>query len=237
MARRRPTPPAVSRELAQLVRAQRMHATLQLGPATPVARPRPAPAGGAPAAPPARDSADQDRNPLRVGPPPVPHINQSLPDGAPSSYVDVGLCGPTCMAMIARAFGLGASLPDAELVMRLARIADAARGGGTDRIGLYRMARHLRLRSLDWNGEATFWMARQLQQGRYILAAGNPYVLPPFEKIEGFGAHFIVVDGLDEDGNFLMKNPWPDGVHTVPPRRMWQFLMTHSHPYQYAFWR
>ena len=62
-------------------------------------------------------------------------------------------------------------------------------------------------------------------------------MLPPLEKKAQFGAHFIVVDGMDPDGNFLMKNPWPDGVHTVPPRLMWQFLMTHTKPYQYAFWR
>lgn len=173
----------------------------------------------------------------RAGPKPVPHINQQRPDGASAEYFDLGFCGPTCMAMIARACGLGSAFSDAELVERLSRIAGAEKGGGTDRVGLYRMARHLQLQSLDWNGEATFWMAKQLELGRYVIAAGNPFALPPFRKVDRYGRHLIVVDGLDDDGNFLMNNPWPDGVHVVPPQRMWQFLMTHPHPYQYAFWR
>jgi Peptidase_C39 like family len=173
----------------------------------------------------------------RVGPPPVPHINQSWPAGAPSTYVDVGYCGPTSMAMVARAYGLGASLTDAELVLRLGRIADTPLNRGTDRFGLFRMASHLRLKSRDWDGQATHWMARHLELGHYVLAAGNPFVLPPFEKLAGYGEHFIVVDGMDHDGNFLMKNPWPDGVHTVAPRKMHQFLMTSIRGYQYAFWR
>ncbi len=173
----------------------------------------------------------------RIGPAPVPHINQSRPDGASASYVDVGLCGPTCMAMIARAYQLGEELSDVELVQSLAGIGDAASRRGTDRLGLYDMARQLKLKSLDWNGEATFWMARQLEQGHYVMAAGNPFVLPPHKTHSRFGNHFIVVDGMDEAGNFLMKNPWPDGVHVVEPKQMWQFLMTNRHPYQYAFWR
>jgi hypothetical protein len=175
----------------------------------------------------------------RIGPPPVPHINQTRPDGARSDYVDIGRCGPTCMAMVARAYGLGASLSDAELVERLSRIAGTAERWGTDRTGLYRMAAHLKLKSLDWDGEATVWMARQLEQERYVVAAGNPFVLPPRETAARYGGHFIVVDGMDEVGNFLMKNPWPDGVHRVTPEQMWKFLMTHGRhePYQYAFWR
>jgi hypothetical protein len=175
----------------------------------------------------------------RIGPPPVPHINQTRPDGARSDYVDIGRCGPTCMAMVARTYGLGPRLSDAELVERLSRIAGTAEGWGTDRAGLYRIAAHLKLKSLDWDGEATCWMARQLELERYVIAAGNPFVLPPFEKLSGYGRHFIVVDGMDEAGNFLMKNPWPDGVHVVAPEQMWKFLMTHGghKPYQYAFWR
>ena len=173
----------------------------------------------------------------RIGPPPVKHISQTRPEGAPRDYTDLGFCGPTCMAMIARAYHLGDQFSDAELVMRLSRIAGADDGAGTDRTGLYRMARHLRLKSLDWNGEATFWMARQIELGHYVMAAGNPYVLPPLFQRSRYGAHFIVVDGMDREGNFLMKNPWPDGMHAVAPKQMWQFLMTHEHPYQYAFWR
>ncbi|MCC6334502.1 MAG: C39 family peptidase [Myxococcales bacterium] len=196
------------------------------------------PAVRAPA--PRADEPPQAQAPLepgRIGPPPVRHISQTRPAGATSEYLDEGYCGPTCLAMVARAYGLGSQFTDAELVMRLCRIAGATARRGTDRTGLYRMATHLRLSSQDWDGEATFWMARHLEQGHYVVAAGNPYVLPPYEKLEGYGGHFIVVDGMDETGNFLMKNPWPDGVHAVPPLKMWQFLMTHGRPYQYAFWR
>lgn len=222
--RRRPTRERPSKKLQDTIRALRLDASLRVGPPQPLRRAEPRP-------------FEVDSASRRIGPPPVPHINQSRPAGAPTSYVDPGLCGPTCLAMVARAYGLGSRLTDHELVLRLSRIAGAVNGFGTDRVGLYRMARHLRLHSLDWDGEATFWMARQLELGRYVLAAGNPFVLPPFEKLEGYGGHFIVVDGMDASGNFLMKNPWPDGVHTVSPKQMHQFLLTDEKPYQYAFWR
>ena len=141
------------------------------------------------------------------------------------------------MAMIARVYREGEGLSDVELVRRLARVGVVGHGRGTSNLGLHDMARHLKLKSADWNGEATFWMARQIGLGHYVVAGGNPYVLPPHPTLARFGNHFIVVDGMDEAGNFLMKNPWPDGVHVVPPKQMWQFLITNRHPHQYAFWR
>ncbi len=177
------------------------------------------------------------RIPGRVGPPPVRHIPQAWPDGAPADYVDKGFCAPTCMAMLARAYGLGSHLSDAELVMRLSRIAYASRGGGTDNAGLFKMAAHLRFKSARFSGENPEWMAKQLAQNRYIIASGNPYVLPGSERAGRFGAHAVIVEGMDGDGNFLVKNPWNIATHVASPRQMQKFLLTHTAPHQAAFWQ
>jgi hypothetical protein len=117
------------------------------------------------------------------------------------------------------------------MISRMCRIAETWHG--TDRAGLYRLIRHLRLGCADFQGENLAWAEKHLREQHYILAVGNPHAL---EREGGLAGHGIVVDGFVPGGSFRIKDPG-SRITEVDREDLWMFLIRHERAYQYALWR
>lgn len=168
--------------------------------------------------------------PVRDGAAPAagdaPYINQYHPAGEANGYTNGGSnCGPTSMAMIARAFGKGEGMSDAQFINHLgAKGGTSANGTGVNGIGA--MAASLGLGSETRAGADVGWIAEQIKAGKKVVANGDYYAMAPHGNAGkvGTGGHYVAVVGQDADGNFIVNDPADKNVRTVSPADLAQFI-------------
>ncbi|MBI3184437.1 MAG: C39 family peptidase [Myxococcales bacterium] len=155
----------------------------------------------------------------------VPFISQYRPAGAERGYSNgPANCGPTSMAMLARAFGYGAGMTDAELINHLGRIGGTG-ANGTGVNGIAAMAQAMgKGAETRGPGPQVEWMAEQLRAGKMVVANGDYFAMPPHQNESRTSGHYVAVAGLDAQGNFIVRDPADQNVRTVTPEQMAHFI-------------
>ncbi len=157
----------------------------------------------------------------------VPLINQLAPSGNDGSYFNgQANCGPTSMAMVARAVGYGSHLTDAQLVMDMYRKCGTQGGDGTPVDGIRQGANAIGLDATTYRSSAGVEkMAEEIRNGKMVVANGDYYALPAPGRINNTnGGHYVVVTGMDDAGNFLVNDPAGGLKLTLTPQQMAQYL-------------
>jgi hypothetical protein len=67
-------------------------------------------------------------------------------------------------------------------------------------------------------------MKEQLRAGKLLVANGDYYAMPPHQNEARTSGHYVTVAGLDERGNFIVRDPADQAVHTVTPSQMAYFI-------------
>lgn len=160
----------------------------------------------------------------------APYINQYNPAGREAGYTNgPSNCGPTSMAMLARALGYRPDLTDAQLINQLGRIGGTTEDGTTWN-GITAMAeamgKHVETRGGTTSGTIS-WIANQLRAGKAVVANGNLYARPPHANPEKVSGHYVLLTGIDRDGNFLVRDPADRNVHAVTAQDLDSFFRTH----------
>ncbi len=143
----------------------------------------------------------------------VPYINQYSPAGAAGGYWNgPANCGPTSMAMIARAFGYGKSMSDAKLINHLGKIGGTS-GNGTNVGGIAAMAHGIgKSATTKGPGAHVDWIASELRKGKLVVANGDYHAMAPHINNARTSGHYVAVVGLDRQGRFLVHDPaWRNG--------------------------
>src|SRR4051794_13523965 len=117
---------------------------------------------------------------------PVPYLSQL--DGSPTQYEN---CGPTVMAMAARAYGRLPGLTDSQLIHRLRGFRDGASspGGGTPPRGMSNIGAHVNLRAVLTPDNSDARLTRQLNRGALVALAGDFDALPWHENPRATDGH------------------------------------------------
>ncbi len=160
-----------------------------------------------------------------AGPGNVPFISQYRPVGAERGYSNgPSNCGPTSMAMIARAMGYGKGMSDAQLINHLGRIGGTT-GAGTSVNGIVAMARAMgKTGTVKGPGPDVEWIAQQLRAGKLVVANGDYHAMPPHQNEARTSGHYVTVAGLDAQGNFIVRDPADQNVKTVTPAQLRHFI-------------
>ena len=155
----------------------------------------------------------------------VPYINQYRPIGAENGYSNgAANCGPTSAAMIARAFGYGKGMSDAQLINHLGSIG-GTNSNGTGVNGIAAMARAMgKSATTKGPGPDLEWMKEQLRAGKLVVANGDYHAMPPHQNESKTSGHYVCVAGVDSNGNFLVRDPADSNVKTITPAQMQHFL-------------
>jgi hypothetical protein len=109
------------------------------------------------------------------------HRSQYRPAGAERGYYNgPSNCGPTSMAMIARAFGYGAGMTDAQLINHLGQQGGTS-AAGTSVNGIVAMAQAMgKQGQIRGPGANADWIREQLQQGKKVVANGDRWMVVMF---------------------------------------------------------
>lgn len=143
----------------------------------------------------------------------APYINQYSPAGNDGSYWNgPANCGPTSMAIIARAFGYGKSMTDAKLINHLGSMG-GTNGNGTNVSGIAAMARGIGKSAVTKGpGAQVDWIASELRAGKMVVANGDYHAMYPHIDNSRTSGHYVAVIGLDGSGRFLVHDPaWKNG--------------------------
>ncbi len=154
----------------------------------------------------------------------APYINQYSPAGAGSGYTNgPANCGPTSMAMIARAFGYGQGMSDAQLINHLGRMGGTG-GNGTNVNGIAAMAQGIgKSAQTRGPGANVEWIAEQMRAGKLVVANGDYYAMAPHENPSRSSGHYVAVVGMD-GRDFLVHDPADKNVHRVSPEALAKFI-------------
>ncbi len=160
-----------------------------------------------------------------AGPSNVPYISQYRPVGAEHGYWNgPANCGPTSMAMVARSFGYGKGMSDAQLINHLGSIGGTS-GNGTGINGIAAMARAIGKKATTRGpGAQIEWMKEQLREGKLVVANGDYHAMPPHQNEARTSGHYVCVAGLDSHGNFIVRDPADSHVSTITPAQMTHFI-------------
>jgi len=144
----------------------------------------------------------------------TPYINQIKPADRPPQYQGAMYCGPTVMAMIARARGFAPELTDAQLIERFAKVGGTT-PEGTSGNGLIAIGQELGMNARPSAGADLRFIDGELAQGRAVVAQGDYWALPPHADPGQDSGHFILVQGRDPAGNYRVNDPMTDKVAVI----------------------
>jgi hypothetical protein len=164
----------------------------------------------------------------------VPVVSQLAPSGAGAAYRGSERCGPTVMAMVARAFGVAPAEPDAALIERL-DLVQGTPNRKTAAPAIQRMARTLGLRSRRARGFRWRFLDRALERGAVVLAVGDARELPHNRWRSGDGTpptgHWIAIVDRDAWGNLVIHDPFfgpgtglREGRYVLEPQQLAAFV-------------
>lgn len=156
----------------------------------------------------------------------VPEINQLGPAGNDGNYWNGSSnCGPASLAMVARAVGWGGHLTDSQLVMEMFSRAGTT-GDGTGVQAMASAAQSIGLNAqIGWNTTNVDQIAADLRAGKMVIANGDFYALgTPDRSNNRDSGHYVVIEGLDEGGNFIVNEPWGGQQYHVSPAQLRQYL-------------
>jgi nucleoid-associated protein YgaU len=138
----------------------------------------------------------------------APYINQYSPAGNDGSYWNgPANCGPTSMAIIARAFGYGKNMSDAKLINHLGKMG-GTNGNGTNVSGIAAIAKGIGKSAITKGpGAHVDWIASELRAGKMVVANGDYHAMYPHINNSRTGGHYVAVVGLDSQGRFLVHDP------------------------------
>lgn len=146
------------------------------------------------------------------------HINQLRPEGADKDYANGAYnCAPAVVAMLARGHGKMDDLNDAQLVQQLGQ-GIVTREGTTPEGVAQMMARADVPLAGDALGAGYTEKDVQdhLSQGHKLIAqvrSSNP-------QGEADSAHYVVVEGMTRDGNYVISDPLADKPYLVTPEQL-----------------
>jgi len=163
----------------------------------------------------------------------IPYLSQISPAGMESQDAwegDLYYCGPTSAAMIGRAVGYRSDIPRSEDDDYIQNIADTFKDENGVPIStldqtpvgvMGPMLETITGRPVGQHGmgdsdaQAVADMKAALRDGRILVANGN------FPNASG---HYLVVSGFDQQGNFLVKDPYGWVPEKCPPDQLTGFL-------------
>ena len=146
------------------------------------------------------------------------HINQLKPEGADKNYAN-GLfnCGPAVVAMAARGLGRLGHLNDAQLVSQLGQGVVTAQGSSPEGI-----AQMMERADVPLGGEALgagyadAELKDHLLKGNKLIAqvrSSNP-------QSQQDSAHYVLVEGMTRNGNYVVSDPLADKPYVVTPQQL-----------------
>ncbi len=155
----------------------------------------------------------------------TPYINQYSPAGTGQGYTNGSAnCGPTSVAMIARAFGYRKDLSDAKLINHLGKIGHTT-GAGTGVNGISAMGQAMGLRAqVKGPGAHVDWIRSELRAGRMVVANGDYHAMAPHKNNAKTSGHYVLVYGLDDNGRFLVHDPADRRVQSVSATELATFI-------------
>ena len=162
----------------------------------------------------------------------VPAICQFDPDPTldDKGYTNASAnCGPTSMAMVARAFGYGAGMTNAQLINHMGKIGGTTRAGSSDE-SIVRMAKSIGKHAVVKGPKPDVsWIASELRAGKLVVVHGNFLALPHEEdlaKTRYAAGHFMLVVGINSSGDFLVHDPGDNAYleRTLTPKELADFI-------------
>ncbi len=160
---------------------------------------------------------------------PVPFISQYRPDGAEHGYSNAAAnCGPTSVAMLARGFGAGKGMTDAQLIHTLGQMGGTS-AAGTGLNGIVKMARFVGARAEPMTGGANLaWIDSKLRCGQTVVANGDYFAMPPHQNEQRTSGHFIAVIGKDVHGNYILRDPADRAAQVATPEQLAHFINSNT---------
>jgi hypothetical protein len=160
----------------------------------------------------------------------VPQMSQTRPIGADASYTNgASNCGPTSMAMLARAVGYGADLNDAQLISKFAQVGKSD-GEGTSANGMVAIAGEMGMQASVKCPTSADDVAAQLKAGKAVVVCGNYDTEPQhYHPEKGPRGHYLLITGQDKQGNFILRDPFNEFAKPPPaltPTQLQEFLST-----------
>lgn len=195
------------------------------GPRAPAEKPKATPQEGPQAAaettkggPPTEKSGPSGQSNGQKGWGQMHHINQLNPKGADEDYKNALFnCGPAVVAMMARGHGKMKDLSDAQLVQQLGQGVVTEKGTTPEGI-----AQMMERADVPLAGDALGAgyteqdVQDQLKQGHKLIAQ----VRSTNEKSLKDTAHYVVVEGMTRDGNYVISDPLARGPYVVKPEQL-----------------
>jgi len=157
----------------------------------------------------------------------VPWIGQMNPAGADKNYTNAAEnCGPAVMAMVAREHGLGKGMTDADLISSLGKVGQTGANGTTGN-GMIAMADQMNLKATAEPGANSAWVMSQLQQGKDVVANGDYWALPQHADANQTSPHYILLTGVDRNGNITVEDPMDPNVRSLTPAQLDAYNAAH----------
>ena len=148
----------------------------------------------------------------------IHHINQLRPEGADKNYANGPFnCGPAVVAMLARSGGKLDHLNDAQLVQQLGQGVVTEKGSSPEGI-----AQMMARAAVPPGGEA-LGAGYTDAQVKDHLAKGNKLVAQvrssnPMSQKDS--AHYVLVEGMTRNGNYIISDPLAQGPYVVTPKQL-----------------
>jgi hypothetical protein len=146
------------------------------------------------------------------------HISQLNPKGADENYKNALFnCGPAVVAMLARGHGKMKDMTDAQLVTELGKGVVTDKGSTPEGI-----AQMMERADVPLAGDALGAgysekdVQDQLKQGHKLIAQ----VRSTNEKSLKDTAHYVVVEGMTREGNYVISDPLAKGPYVVKPEQL-----------------
>ncbi len=149
---------------------------------------------------------------------PISQINQLHPQGADKNYVNGAYnCAPAVVAMLARGYGRQAGLSDAELIDQLGQ--GIVTRDGTDADGVARMLARVDVPPAGPALGANYkdsQVKQELNQGHMLIAQ----VRTTDPKGNQGSAHYVLVQGMTKDGNYIISDPLAKKPYVATARQL-----------------